>query len=1150
MQAELNMSARQEDREGDLRARELFHYFQPDNPALMPSGQRDNRPCESPTAEKQSPNLVLTALAQLAALKLGVQRAVISLIDRETLYVIAEGSRSLNLANNDRYDEVGDGLWVGCSRGPVAGTLCEKTITLTPPQGKQHAFFVVEDLKEDPNFRHLSCVAEAPHFRYYAGTPLKTPNGTNIGSLYVIDPRPNHCLADLEKEMLGNIADAVMEYLETSRQSLEANRLTKLLAGLNAFVQGESTSDASRDSTHDLGRSDHLAASISRVQQSPDAKAEEHKVRAKSRSPPPLSSTPPSSDSFPDEMFAVTIPSPTRNRLQRSPRSKTETRQDQNENRTKRTFQYAANVMRESLDLGSNGGVVIASTGDDIEQDCSDLSDGEKEKKLAKIWAVSDTDHGPFETKEESGLYPASQMESRFLREHGGYPEVFATSTFSAPRVTPVASGEGPPVDEEVFPQRDEGYFLPLWDSLNSRWFGGAFCWSRAETRVFSAHVDLGGLFGFGSSLMVEHSRIQSQESAKQKGDFISTMSHELRSPLHGILASNELLIEHVNSEFAKRLLDTIRACGQTLLETFEQILDFTKINSFEREPTRSRSPHERPQRAQPQSFHIVKQVDVLTVIEEAVESVCSGQMLSSMMNGGGATVRRWQLDPNEDNNREWQNADGKKVDVFLEAAPQSWVYVLEPGALRRVVMNVFGNALKYTEAGSVSLHIEAQTSKNDNPALLLTVSDTGKGISHDYLRSNVFTPFSQENPMSPGAGLGLSLVRGILRSLGGTIAIKSQRGIGTVVKMTFPLTHSQHHKFSETQLSVSGALPSNVSPIDRVTAKLKGRRAFFYPVEDFQVSKPSSSSMIKQYLINWFGMASGDQAVPTAYDLVVVDERHLDQFPVAYHQSNLLVLSHRGPSLWSTATSSKRRLINATWLTLPCGPHQLARTLLESLQSLDSNKANTSNDLAGHEQSGERLQSNSNDLQIRKDLLLPPEVPVESTTSPPLVLSSVTDKSKTESTIAELDLPVHPMKETQETQPFPSTEVKNGPRILLVEDNAINLALLKKYISKIPTQVLDCAVNGLMAVELAQKMPQGYDYIFMDISMPVMDGFEATKAIRSIEAKRGTTSPAHIIALTGLGSDEHIRKAFAAGVNVFLRKPASLKDILAVLRK
>lgn len=67
---------------------------------------------------------------------------------------------------------------------------------------------------------------------------------------------------------------------------------------------------------------------------------------------------------------------------------------------------------------------------------------------------------------------------------------------------------------------------------------------------------------------------------------------------------------------------------------------------------------------------------------------------------------------------------------------------------------------------------------------------------------------------------------------------------------------------------------------------------------------------------------------------------------------------------------------------------------------------------------------------------------------------------------------------------------------------------------------------------------------------MPVMDGFQATKEIRSIEAKRETSSPAHIIALTGLGSDEHVRKAFAAGVNVFLRKPASLKDVLAVLKK
>lgn len=65
---------------------------------------------------------------------------------------------------------------------------------------------------------------------------------------------------------------------------------------------------------------------------------------------------------------------------------------------------------------------------------------------------------------------------------------------------------------------------------------------------------------------------------------------------------------------------------------------------------------------------------------------------------------------------------------------------------------------------------------------------------------------------------------------------------------------------------------------------------------------------------------------------------------------------------------------------------------------------------------------------------------------------------------------------------------------------------------------------------------------------MPVMDGFEATRNIRSIEKKRQTAAPAKVVALTGLGSDEHIMKAYAAGVNVFLRKPVTSSDIMQLL--
>ncbi|KAJ5295019.1 hypothetical protein PENANT_c037G00730 [Penicillium antarcticum] len=1167
------MNAQQEDRDADLRARELFHYFQPDNPALMPTGQHAKRSCENPTIQKSSPNLVLTALAQLAALKLGVQRTVISLIDRETLYVVAEASRSLDLANNDRHERHGDGLWVGCSRGPVAGSLCEKTITLNASDGK-HAFFVVEDLKQHPTYSNLPCVAKDPHFRFYAGTPLKTVNGINIGSLYVIDPRPNRRLGDSHKETLGNIADAVMEYLETSRQSLEANRLTKLLAGLNTFVQGASSSDTPRDSTrHSPGQSDCLPSYSPCDPHTPDTEVEEYTFKARSRSPPLVSSTQPNA---PDVVTSGIIPSTTRKFL---PKSKAERCPGFNDNKLQRTFQCAANIMRESLDLGSDGGVVIVGTGEDIDQDLYDHSDGEKEKKLVKLWAISDTKHQPHETKEEIVSYPASQMESKFVRRmirhhprgglwylhyHGG---AFSSDEdgISSGSIKDAPNPSQPPLSvhpeslkslrekdlqsiRKNFPNATRIIFAPLWDSLNSRWFGGAFCWSRAETRVFSAHVDLGGLFGFGSSLMVEHSRIQSQESAKQKGDFISTMSHELRSPLHGILASNELLLDHVDSDFAKRLLDTIRACGQTLLETFEQILDFTKINSFERELSRSRSPHQRLQRGRPQTLHIVKLVDVLAVVEEAVESVCSGQHLSSIMNGGSASARLWQLDPMDDTMRESQTIDGEQVDVFLDAAPQDWLYVLEPGALRRVVMNVFGNALKNTDVGSVSLHLETQKSKNDCPVLLITVSDTGRGISNNYLRSNIFTPFSQENPMSPGAGLGLSLVRGILRSLGGSITIKSQLGVGTVVKITFPLTYPQQRQISETKSPVPGLSPPTMTSIDRVTTELEGRRVFFYPTANFQSSKPSSPHMIKQYLTKWFGMAIGDQPLPTASDLVVVDERHLDQIPKVYRHALLLVLSHRGSSPLSTETLMKERLVNSIWLTLPCGPHQLARTLLSSLQNLRPSKAYTSDSTAKSVQRDTDLDSDSTDPRTKMALLRQHEVRPKSSDSSPSVTSSTPNEENMKPRITDLHLPAHIGNDAKETHVSSLTEVKDGLRILLVEDNAINLALLKRFISKVPTQELHCAVNGANAVELVQKMPQGYDYVFMDMSMPIMDGFEASKEIRLIETKRQTVSPTRIIALTGLGSDEHISRAYAAGVNVFLRKPASLKEIMTVL--
>ena len=91
---------------------------------------------------------------------------------------------------------------------------------------------------------------------------------------------------------------------------------------------------------------------------------------------------------------------------------------------------------------------------------------------------------------------------------------------------------------------------------------------------------------------------------------------------------------------------------------------------------------------------------------------------------------------------------------------------------------------------------------------------------------------------------------------------------------------------------------------------------------------------------------------------------------------------------------------------------------------------------------------------------------------------------------------------------------------------------------------VLDKAEDGRAAVDAVENMQQGYDLIFMDMSMPVMDGFEATRAIRAIEKERDGSIAATIIALTGLSSTRDEFRALDSGVDLFLMKPVSFREV------
>jgi signal transduction histidine kinase len=126
-------------------------------------------------------------------------------------------------------------------------------------------------------------------------------------------------------------------------------------------------------------------------------------------------------------------------------------------------------------------------------------------------------------------------------------------------------------------------------------------------------------------------------------------------------------------------------------------------------------------------------------------------------------------------------------VAVVLDIDYQKdWVFITEPGAIRRILMNILGNSLKYTSSGLIQVHLKLQekeiadgaTARDGSWMMSIVVTDTGRGIARDFLRTQLFSPFTQEDHLSTGCGLGLSIVKSLVDSLKGNLEIRSQQNV------------------------------------------------------------------------------------------------------------------------------------------------------------------------------------------------------------------------------------------------------------------------------------------------------------------------------------------------------------------------------------
>ncbi|CAJ2505800.1 Uu.00g131940.m01.CDS01 [Anthostomella pinea] len=671
---------------------------------------------------------------------------------------------------------------------------------------------------------------------------------------------------------------------------------------------------------------------------------------------------------------------------------------------------------------------------------------------------------------------------------------------------------------------------------------------------------------------MAEIMRLEAMTYDKAKTDILGSLSHELRSPLHGVIAAADLLHDTTLDAFQCDVLHSMESCGRTLLDVMNHLLDYSKVNTFLRDEkgkrrsgrmTRSEKENSFRSNSLKLSSHV--QLDVLT--EESIDSVFAGHIFQKMSiaqlgkqddgrNYDTKVIRRSDtLDAIESFGHQTGTASNVQlrlghVSVFIDIDPSiPWDFRTQPGAIRRLVLNIFGNSLRYTERGFIIVALKQETTpakhRQTTTNLKIIVADSGRGISPHFLQHNIFTPFAQEDRLSPGTGLGLSLVKQILKTFKGTVTIESRVGTGTCIQISLPMPK----RIGETEVDPS---------FEGHKTALKGLRICLVGLDETLHSnstslpslKPmSESDLMSSVCSEWLKMqviTLDDRDIRP--DVVICGEDGLDQLVANVRQERgfapIVVICRDAVTAHEYSTTFRppgpRRILE--YISQPVGPRKLAKVLVTALNRwievakselpasavpdspIDEarvlpsvlSKLQTS-DLP--DEPGGKSEGPSADTQQRDE-----------STAEQVPPSAGEDSAPQSDTISRLSSPSNTDSDIGKTE------------FLLVDDNRINLQILASFMKKLE-KPHRTAMNGFEAFKIFTAEPSRYSCILMDVSMPVMDGLEATRRIREIERTR-KLAPTTIIALTGLASSSTQQEAFASGMDLFLTKPVKLKDL------
>ena len=514
------------------------------------------------------------------------------------------------------------------------------------------------------------------------------------------------------------------------------------------------------------------------------------------------------------------------------------------------------------------------------------------------------------------------------------------------------------------------------------------------------------------------------QSASRAKSDFLTNMSHDIRTPMNAIIGFTTLAVTNIDdTERVKDYLTKTLASSRHLLSLINDILDMSRIESGR--------------------LHLEESEVSLSEVLHDIKTIVGGQV------------------------------HAKQLELYMDALDVTDEDVCcDRTRLEQILLNLLSNAVKFTPAGGmVSVRVRQLAGTQHGCAQYeFRVRDTGIGMSAAFAK-RIFEPFERERTSTvsriQGTGLGMAITRNIVDMMGGTIEVQTEQGRGTEFIIRLPLRLQTGRRREERIEELAGlkalVVDDDFNTCDSVTKlltrvgmraewTLSGREAVLRARQSIELGDPC-----RAYIIDW-----------------------------------------RLPDLNGIEVTRRIRSLNDD-------------TPIIILTAYDWSDIEAEARAAG----------------------------VTAFCSKPMFLSDLRD--------ALLTATGHAPK-AAEPDVLPEAQADfHGRRVLLVEDNELNREIAVEILHEYGFLV-DTAENGAIAVDKVRSSPADrYDLVLMDIQMPVMDGYTATRRIRALNDPARAAVP--IVAMTANVFEEERKRAFDCGMNGFLSKPLVIEALIAALQ-